>query len=91
MKKKVKKKNLFFIYNNPDHILASFKRCQQVLNNPNIIKINLTTGNQSITGSTRMQATSSETFIIANLLNIAIFNYLQSQAVSRQFLKKYRL
>lgn len=63
---------LFFIYNNPDSVLAPFTRSQRVLNNDSITKINLTTGPQSITGSTRMQATSSETFVVGALLHLAL-------------------
>jgi hypothetical protein len=45
-----------------------------VIDNPQITKINLTTGPQAITGSTRLQATTSETFVQnANLFGKVYF------------------
>jgi len=58
------RKKLFFIYNNPDERLLPFTRSRRVIEEPGITKINLTTGPQAITGSTRMQATTIETFVI---------------------------
>ncbi|MGB2763473.1 MAG: hypothetical protein WBC02_00740 [Candidatus Aminicenantaceae bacterium] len=69
--KKAKKK-LYFIYNNPDEILHPFLRSRKVLEEPGITKINLTTGPQAITGSTRMQATTIETFVVGNILQTAL-------------------
>ncbi len=66
------KKKLYFIYNNPDEKLRPFDRSRQVLEEPGITKINLTTGPQSITGSTRMQATTIETFVVGNILQQAL-------------------
>ena len=66
------KKNLYFIYNNPDENLLPFDRSRKVLEEPGITKINLTTGPQAITGSTRMQATTIETFVVGNILQTAI-------------------
>lgn len=66
------RKNLFFVYNNPDERLLPFERSRKVLDEPGITKINLTTGPQSITGSTRMQATTIETFVIGHVLQAAL-------------------
>jgi N-acetylmuramic acid 6-phosphate etherase len=66
------KKHLYFIYNNPDDVLVSLDRSRVVLENPAITKINLTTGPQSITGSTRMQATTVETFVLGIILEFGI-------------------
>jgi len=66
------KKKLYFIYNNPDEKLRPFDRSRKVLDEPGITKINLTTGPQSITGSTRMQATTIETFVVGNILQQAL-------------------
>ena len=66
------KKKLYFIYNNPDEKLRPFDRSRKVLEEPGITKINLTTGPQSITGSTRMQATTIETFVVGNILQQAL-------------------
>jgi N-acetylmuramic acid 6-phosphate (MurNAc-6-P) etherase len=66
------RKNLFFVYNNPDERLLPFERSRKVLEEPGITKINLTTGPQAITGSTRMQATTIETFVIGHVLQAAL-------------------
>ena len=66
------RKNLYFIFNNPDDLLLPFDRSRSVLEEPGITKINLTTGPQAITGSTRMQATTIETFVVGIILQTAI-------------------
>ncbi|MQY60456.1 hypothetical protein GH153_01270, partial [bacterium] len=76
------KKKLYFIYNNPDENLRPFDRSRRVLEEPGITKINLTTGSQSITGSTRMQTTTIETFVVGNILQQALDRSL------RKFLSK---
>jgi len=74
--------HLFFVYNNPDDLLMPFVRSASVLQEPGITKINLATGPQAITGSTRMQATSSETFVIAAALHAALDQFLRAGADS---------
>jgi len=71
------RKKLYFVYNNPDEKLLPFDRSREVLKEPGITKINLTTGPQAITGSTRMQATTIETFVIGNILQQAIYRILR--------------
>ncbi|NOR13865.1 MAG: hypothetical protein GQ545_11495 [Candidatus Aminicenantes bacterium] len=71
------KKHLYFIYNNPDEVLLPFDRSRAVIENPAITKINLTTGPQSITGSTRMQATTAETFVLGIILEFGIRGVLK--------------
>jgi N-acetylmuramic acid 6-phosphate (MurNAc-6-P) etherase len=71
------KENLYFMYNNPDEVLLPFARSRSVLENEAITKIRLFTGPQSITGSTRMQATTSETFVMGILLEHAICQVLK--------------
>ncbi len=66
------KKYLYFICNNPEERLYPFERSRKVLEEPGITKINLTTGPQAITGSTRMQATTIETFVVGNILQKAL-------------------
>jgi N-acetylmuramic acid 6-phosphate (MurNAc-6-P) etherase len=66
------RRKLFFVYNNPDDRLLPFARSRRVLEEPGIMKINLTTGPQAITGSTRMQATTIETFVIGCALEEAV-------------------
>ncbi len=66
------RKRLYFVYNNPDEKLLPFERSRKVLQDPGITKINLTTGPQAITGSTRMQATTIETYVIGQVLQDAL-------------------
>ena len=66
------RKRLYFIYNNPDDRLRPFERSRAVLDEPGITKINLTTGPQAIAGSTRMQATTIETFVVGSVLETAV-------------------
>ncbi len=70
-------RNLYFVYNNPDHLLLPFHRSRAVLENPGITKINLATGPQAITGSTRMQATTIGTFVLGVVLEEAILGMLR--------------
>jgi N-acetylmuramic acid 6-phosphate (MurNAc-6-P) etherase len=74
------RKNLYFVYNNPDERLLPFQRSRQVLEEPGITKINLTTGPQAIAGSTRMQAATIETYVVGAVLEAA------SGKVLRRFL-----
>lgn len=71
--------HLYFIYNNPDDAIRPFARSKSVIDNPAITKINLTTGPQAITGSTRMQAATSETFLMGIILEAGIFGVLKEQ------------
>lgn len=69
--------NLYFAYNNPDEKLLPFDRSRTVIENQGITKLNFTTGPQGITGSTRLQATTSETFILGAVLEEAIHRILK--------------
>ncbi len=66
------RERLYFVYNNPDDRLLPFDRSRSVLTEPGITKINLTTGPQAITGSTRMQATTIETYVVAAVIETAV-------------------
>lgn len=72
------RKKLYFIYNNPDERLLPFERSRRVIEEPGITKINLATGPQAITGSTRMQATTIETYVVGNILQTALERALKS-------------
>lgn len=72
------RRNLYFVYNNPDEVLMPFDRSKTVIENPAITKLNLTTGPQSITGSTRMQATTSEIFVLGSVLEEALYKFLSN-------------
>lgn len=69
--------HLYFIYNNPDHLLIPFERSRNVIDNDAITKVCLATGPQSITGSTRMQATTIETFIMGMILEQAVYELIE--------------
>ena len=71
------RKHLFFIYNNPDRVLLPFARSRAVIENEGITKINLATGPQAITGSTRMQAATIETFVMGVVLEEGIARVLK--------------
>lgn len=69
--------NVYFLYNNPDDKIRPFKRSREVLENPAITRIELTTGPQALAGSTRMQATTSETYVMGLILEFGIRSVLQ--------------
>jgi N-acetylmuramic acid 6-phosphate etherase len=70
-------RHLYFVYNNPDEVLRPFERSAAVLDQPAITRVNLTTGPQAITGSTRMQATTIETFVLGAVLEEAAYRILR--------------
>jgi len=62
---------VYFVYNNPDEILRRHvERSREVIEEPRIEKINLTTGPMAITGSTRMQATSIQLCVMLTILEM---------------------
>ncbi len=77
------RKKLYFVYNNPDERLMPFDRSRSVLAEPGITKINLTTGPQAITGSTRMQATTIETYVVGAVVETAVERVLASALAPR--------
>ena len=72
------RERIYFVYNNPDDRLLPFDRSRSVLAEPGITKINLTTGPQAITGSTRMQATTVETYALAAVVETAVGRVLRT-------------
>jgi N-acetylmuramic acid 6-phosphate etherase len=68
----------FFLYCNPDDILCEVaERSKNVIENPDIEKINLTVGPMAVTGSTRMQ---SSTILLA-AAGTALFNFRESNDI----------
>lgn len=62
-----------FVYNNPDDVLVgTVRRSEEVILDPRIEKVNLTTGPMSISGSTRMQATSIQLCVMLTLMEMAL-------------------
>ena len=90
---------VYFVYNNPDDILCQHvKRSREVIQEPRIEKINLTTGPMSITGSTRMQATTIQLCVMLTVLEMVLRDLmkeldpkgpgaLDSASVPTEFLK----
>src|SRR4029078_8510858 len=71
---------VYFVYNNPDHVLAGVKRSREVLDDPRIEKLNLTTGPMAITGSTRMQATTIQLCVLLTIMEMVTRDLLQESA-----------
>jgi N-acetylmuramic acid 6-phosphate etherase len=72
---------VYFVYNNPDDILCEHvQRSREVIQDQRIEKINLTTGPMSITGSTRMQATSIQLCVMLTVLEMVARELLQKKA-----------
>jgi N-acetylmuramic acid 6-phosphate etherase len=64
---------VYFVYNNPDDVLCEHvQRSREVIQDPRIEKINLTTGPMAITGSTRMQATSIQLAVLVTVLELVV-------------------
>jgi len=64
---------VYFVYNNPDDVLcAHVQRSREVIQDPRIEKLNLTTGPMGITGSTRMQATSIQLAALVTVLEMVV-------------------
>jgi len=69
---------VFFVYNNPTDVLRRHvQRSREVIEEPHIRKLDLTTGPMAITGSTRMQATTAELLVVGAALEIALARFLQ--------------
>jgi len=69
---------VFFVYNNPDEELCrNIARSREVIEEPRIEKVNLTTGPMSITGSTRMQATSIQLCVMLTVLEMVLRDLLK--------------
>jgi N-acetylmuramic acid 6-phosphate etherase len=65
--------HVFFVYNNPSDLLRRHvQRSREVLDEPRIHKLDLATGPMAITGSTRMQATTTELLIVGAALETAL-------------------
>jgi N-acetylmuramic acid 6-phosphate etherase len=87
---------VYFVYNNPDDILCEHvQRSREVIQDARIEKINLTTGPMSITGSTRMQATSIQLCVMLTVLEMVVADLVSADGqvspagnVPEQFLRK---
>jgi len=69
--------SVFFVYNNPTELLCRHvKRSREVIKEPRITNLDLTTGPMAVAGSTRMQATTAELFTVGCAFEIALARYL---------------
>jgi len=72
--------HVFFVYNNPtDDLRRHVQRSREVIEEPRIGKLDLTTGPMAITGSTRMQATTVELLVVGAALETALAQVLRDQ------------
>jgi N-acetylmuramic acid 6-phosphate etherase len=82
---------VYFVYDNPDDVLrAHVARSREVIDEPRIEKINLTTGPMAIMGSTRMQATSIQLCAMLAVMEIVVQSLLgraDASGASDEFLK----
>lgn len=65
-------KHLFYVFNNPQEVLQPFDRIKPVFTDSGITKISLWTGPMALGGSTRMQASTIQQFVLSILLEHAI-------------------
>jgi N-acetylmuramic acid 6-phosphate etherase len=64
---------VYFVYNNPDEVLCRHvRRSREVIEEPRIEKVNLTTGPMAITGSTRMQATTIQLCVLLTVFEMVL-------------------
>jgi len=69
--------HVFFVYNNPTDLLRRHvQRSREVIEEPRIHKLDLATGPMAITGSTRMQATTTELLVVGAALEIALAQFV---------------
>ncbi len=74
---------VFFVYNNPSKLLCRHvHRSREVIEEPRITKLDLATGPMAITGSTRMQATTAELFVVGSALETALVRLLRDKLSS---------
>jgi N-acetylmuramic acid 6-phosphate etherase len=81
------RKKLYFIYNNPAETLRNFEHSREVLDEPGISKINLSTGPQAIAGSTGMQAATINSFVLGHIIQIAIDRSLRRSLSKKEMAK----
>jgi len=64
---------VFFAFNNPSDVLAAHvERSRRVIEEPRIVKLDLSSGPMAIAGSTRMQATTTELLVVGAALEMAL-------------------
>lgn len=81
------REKLFFIYNNPDELLQAYARSRNVIDEPGITKINLTTGPQAVAGATHLQAATMETFVLGHIIQTAVERVLRRHLSKKELSK----
>jgi N-acetylmuramic acid 6-phosphate etherase len=75
----------FFVFNNPADVLAQhIERSREVIECPDIVCLDLTSGPMAVAGSTRMQATTSELVVVGAALDLALAAVLAESPVVRE-------
>jgi N-acetylmuramic acid 6-phosphate etherase len=68
---------VFFVFNNPADVLCqNVERSREVIEDPRVTSLDLSTGPMAVAGSTRMQATSSELLVVGAALETALTRVL---------------
>lgn len=75
----------YFLYCNPDDVLMPIIRSKEVIENSQIKKVNLTVGEMSISGSTRMQAST----VLMLAIGVGLLFKHSSEAEFKQFYTDY--
>ncbi len=71
---------VFFACNNPLDVLARHvERSRRVIEDPRIVKLDLSTGPMALAGSTRLQATTSELLVVGAALEEAVCRFARAQ------------
>ena len=79
---------VFFVYNNPNDLLCRFvERSREVIEEPRITKLDLSTGPMAITGSTRMQAVTAELLVVGCALETALLQFLKESLTAPEWAK----
>lgn len=77
---------VFFAFNNPANVLAAHvERSRRVIEEPRIVKLDLSSGPMAVAGSTRMQATTSELLVIGAALEMALGGQKRSEEYATRF------
>ncbi len=79
---------VFFVYNNPSEMLQRHvQRSREIIEEPRIQKLDLSTGPMAITGSTRMQATTAELLVVDCAFEIALLQFLKESLTASEWEK----
>ena len=68
--------NVFLVFNNPSVLLCChLERSLKAIKNPDVTVFDLYTGPMALTGSTRMQATTMEMFVIGSAMETGLLSF----------------